>query len=488
MPDTADQSHQARPPSPIWRWGVRLLALACLGLSVYLMIVALSQAQHPPGCGPQSGCEKVLGSRWSSWLGIPVGALACGVYAGILMATFFLQPTATPRQRRAAWWALVVLAVMILGSVAWFMTLQLWVIQATCPYCLAAHAIGAVTALMVLAQAPIAATHPTTPTPRHPVRIAPLGAAGLAMIGLVGVGAIAAGQLLVPPPPPPGFTQQIRESQITTPNQLPATQPPAAEKPQGTPNPVVAPQPPEASVTTRAQPGPPAAPAIIPDGSAQASNPHTDPIPPSTQPETATPTTRQLSILDGKVTLRPHKLPMRGSPDAKVILVYLFDYTCPHCRKMHRYYEQALTRYGDQLAMIMMPVPLNPRCNPMMKHDKAMHRWACEYARLALGVWRTDPNAFAGFDTWLSKPYRPPPIESARQFAQDLVGAKALQAALADPWVKKQIARDIEIYRTAGSGYLPKTVAGNLVLTGSAQSVQQVYDVFEKKLGFPPTP
>jgi uncharacterized membrane protein len=136
-------------PSPARLWSIRLLALAGLGLSTYLLIASLS-ARGPVGCGAGSGCAAVLSSRWASVLGIPVGALAAIAHAALLILSF---PAASgpPARRRAAQLLASAVAVSILGAAAWFVILQFAVVRAICPYCMADHAIGALAAALVLA-------------------------------------------------------------------------------------------------------------------------------------------------------------------------------------------------------------------------------------------------------------------------------------------------------------------------------------------------
>lgn len=136
-------------PRPALLWSTRLLALAGLGLSSYLLIASLS-ARGPVGCGAGSGCAAVLSSRWASVLGIPVGALAAIAHAALLGLSF---PAASgpPARRRTAQLLASAVAVSILGAAAWFIILQLAVVRAICPYCMADHAIGGLAAALVLA-------------------------------------------------------------------------------------------------------------------------------------------------------------------------------------------------------------------------------------------------------------------------------------------------------------------------------------------------
>ena len=82
----------------------------------------------------------------------------------------------------------------------------------------------------------------------------------------------------------------------------------------------------------------------------------------------------------------------------------MFDYTCPHCRVLHRYMHQAHEHYGDQLAAVLICVPMNTSCNKHVKTTGSMHVNACIYARLAMAVWMRAPENFLEFHDWLMDP------------------------------------------------------------------------------------
>src|SRR5262249_48610012 len=100
------------------------------------------------GCGPGSGCEQVLASRWGGIGPIPTGALAGAAYAALLAC---LAAARKPRSTARAWAVAAVISVGILAAAAWFVVLQLAVIRAICPYCLADRALGAGAGVLVLA-------------------------------------------------------------------------------------------------------------------------------------------------------------------------------------------------------------------------------------------------------------------------------------------------------------------------------------------------
>lgn len=102
-----------------------------------------------PGCGPESDCDKVLQSRWSTWLSVPVAAPALIIYAGLLGVTVVVPRLDAAAQVRFVRW-LTAGAVVLIGAALWFVGLQLFVIGSFCRFCLAAHASGLVAGLLML--------------------------------------------------------------------------------------------------------------------------------------------------------------------------------------------------------------------------------------------------------------------------------------------------------------------------------------------------
>ena len=64
-----------------WVHPVRILLVSAAIITIYLALATLSQSGNVPGCGPDSGCDKVLNSKWAYWLGIPVSLPGLGLYA-----------------------------------------------------------------------------------------------------------------------------------------------------------------------------------------------------------------------------------------------------------------------------------------------------------------------------------------------------------------------------------------------------------------------
>jgi hypothetical protein len=156
---------------------------------------------------------------------------------------------------------------------------------------------------------------------------------------------------------------------------------------------------------------------------------------------------------------------------------------------MHGLLKQARERYGDQLAIVLLPMPLNPRCNKYVNTSRPEHEHACEFARLALAVWKTKPKAFASLHDWLFEQAEVPTPEAAKNYAAKLVGAAALESALADGDLDRRIEASGRVFSLSGEDrILPRLITGTSIAAGEPPSAQFLFDYLEKKLGLKPPP
>src|SRR5579863_5426117 len=72
---------------------------------------------------------------------------------------------------------------------------------------------------------------------------------------------------------------------------------------------------------------------------------------------------RLITVAAGEITLDIRQWPLLGKPDAKYVFIEMFDYTCPYCRATHQAVRGAMEHFGDNLAIIALPVPLDSACN-----------------------------------------------------------------------------------------------------------------------------
>lgn len=142
-------------------------------------------------------------------------------------------------------------------------------------------------------------------------------------------------------------------------------------------------------------------------------------------------------------------LPLLGRPDARVILVEFFDYTCPSCRRLAGHLKALKKKWPDTFGVIVLPSPLNRSCNPWLRDTIDDHQGACDLAKLSLAMWRAQPGKFPVFHEYLLElplPVTPQKVEAARRKADDLAGPVVIAAALEDAWVSERLQQNVSTY------------------------------------------
>ncbi len=409
---------------------MRVLALAALGTSLYLLTASISTTALA-GCGPDGGCDAVLATRWASWLGIPASAMSAALYIIMLAALWHIGPNASPRRRRIAWALLLPMAVTIELAALWFLALQLFAVGAFCIWCVTTHILGLFLAALIVLAAPIDWSERDEP-PLDPDDVSHRRqsfsvrqAAALCLPGLLGIIVLIAGQLLYSPP-----THRViaGDPTGTTPNGSPNT-----GTPTGTTN-------------------------------GQSAN------------------QRHYALPGGSVGLDPATLPIIGPAHAPHIVVLVMDYTCPHCRTLHGFLLQARERYGDAFAFIVLPVPMDADCNPEYTETDPPNVGACDYARIALAAYRVEPRHFETVDRWLLAPDTRPSVPDARAFLVQTVGEAAAQEALAKPWIEEQLAKNMRLYGLAKFRRLPVVLMPGGFIDGRPATAQQLWADLEEEM------
>lgn len=115
------------------------LSLCGLLINVLLLVWKLADpAAEIAGCGG-GGCGEVLASRWSQVFGLPVSALGVPVYVLLCAALLW-------RKYSIAAFGFAAIA----GSAVWFTFVQAVILRHFCPWCMAAHGVGGVIAVLGL--------------------------------------------------------------------------------------------------------------------------------------------------------------------------------------------------------------------------------------------------------------------------------------------------------------------------------------------------
>ncbi|MCC7406780.1 MAG: hypothetical protein IT442_01830 [Phycisphaeraceae bacterium] len=150
--------------------------------------------------------------------------------------------------------------------------------------------------------------------------------------------------------------------------------------------------------------------------------------------------------------IRPHEMPIYGSPDAEQFIFFWFDYTDLRSREQYQNLRAAMRRYGGRVAIVPLLFPISPDGNKFFMFQPIPQRNADAgmLARLAVAVWIAKPQDFASFHDWLLDAPACPSADQARRHAAELVGEQALQSAMADPRVYGIIARCVELKPPTG--------------------------------------
>ena len=194
---------------------------------------------------------------------------------------------------------------------------------------------------------------------------------------------------------------------------------------------------------------------------------------------------RKIEFNNGGKIYDRDSLPSIGSSKAPQVLVEYFDYQCASCRIMRGFLDSLIAKHPDQIALLVLPMPLDGACNHQLTSAESIHPGSCQLARVALAVWRVEPAKFPEIHRALFA--EPAPAEAeAMQLASALVSRERLQDALKDPWIDELLAADIEdwISFSSKTSQLPKVlIRGTRLLHGLPSGEADFIQVMERELG-----
>jgi uncharacterized membrane protein len=537
------------------RWTLRVLAWLAFLVAGYLAWHSIGGTSVAAcGVGDANSCDIVLNSSWGKWLGIPVAVfgLACYATLAALSVVLGIQNSQVIRWINTAF---VMLALLTAGASLWFIGVQLLAIGSICPFCMVTDvcgaAIGGVT-IWVLVQrfvfnetarnahnsaVGLAALRTALP-PSGTGRTAPPAAArSVPLVATRGAPAVTLGDAATSPSVPiacggaaallivlvtgqlvfPSKTFISQKSTLEQPMSLDGSD---SEQPAETvadssstaeshvalriPSEPVTGSGPVEGERDKAPPGQhedqvgdnnlfesetsEAASAAPNEASATNHLPANGNT--ATQPRRSS-GERIVEFLNGTLKLDVYKHALIGSPEAPHVMIEMVSYNCPHCREMHRMVEHGLARYGSQMAIIIMPIPLEMRCNRLVTDPKASHAGACSTARMALGIASIQPQSFKRFHDWLMADKEKPPRED-KVFVQayTMVDRTRLRALSNGPELTGQIKQYVELYARLASQArgnknfgLPVQVLGNHIMAGKTERESDLFEAWEKHLG-----
>jgi len=131
-----EPEHLASRRAVCWR-GPALIALAAVGVAISAYLTWVHFSGVPALCTDTGSCEQVQSSRFATVAGVPIALLGLGLYLSLLGLSLW-QPLAAGRAAPALV-PLALFALPLAGSLysAYLTFLELFVIRAICPWCVA---------------------------------------------------------------------------------------------------------------------------------------------------------------------------------------------------------------------------------------------------------------------------------------------------------------------------------------------------------------
>ncbi|MGI9516331.1 MAG: vitamin K epoxide reductase family protein [Pirellulaceae bacterium] len=442
-------------------------ALIALSVSIYLSYAALTSSEVA-GCsgGTLFDCSHVLHSKYSKWLGMPVSALAALTYLVMVSALAVTMYAKTDGMARRISWSVVAVCGLSAGLAAlWFIVVQVFLIQHLCKYCLTAHACGLLIAGAILWKRPLGF--------RATILFSGMAALGISVLIIA--------QLLASEPPkfeietfdmvapaetdntekddslfsPPGIEEDEEDSTIF---ESPLFESPIGMSTAGDSRPLVA------QLMTGMT------------ASWSTSMLSYDPLQEDEDEEAQEEEKRLVNINGGATQLDPAVWPLIGDPNARHIFVEMYDYACPHCRNTHRAIKGACDSLGEDLAIILLPVPLNTRCNDAISSTGSHFHESCELAKLAVACWLVDREQFEVFHHWLFEGTHCPNYATAKAKAMELMGQEEIEAELAKTTASRFVQAHVDLYKRVGRGNVPKLMFPTTSIVGEYTSTNSLVD------------
>lgn len=194
------------------------------------------------------------------------------------------------------------------------------------------------------------------------------------------------------------------------------------------------------------------------------------------------------SLLKGTLQIPKTEAPLLGSPDAPHVLAAFSDYSCTTCRAQHQALKELLVRKPGIFAIVLLPTPLDPACNPHVPPaTPGRSVESCPLAYLSLAIWKTAPDLFPGFHDYLMNAAQPPSLASARKELARI--APQLTLVVEEEWITVRIQANILAWHglSPQTSKLPKLIlSDDFILHGNPNSREKFFEVIEEH--FPGTP
>ncbi len=430
-------------------WMMFVCSSISVATSSYLAWASLTSSAVA-GCGGGSvfDCNHVLHSRWSTVLSVPVSVPAIGTH--LLVLSMLLSKCVSKRLDEWRWAAIGFAALSAALAALWFTAVQVFWLEHLCPYCLVAHACGLILAVTYIVN-----------RPAQGIGLKWIGtAAFVAVGGLIFVQGISAApqthELIDHSPPQEGVNAPTQDDALLF------EPPKSADSPQSSWNPLQL----QNEILKSAR----RLEALLHPQMGLTCELFADDDKPKV---------RSALILNS-IKLETAFWPLLCKPEAELVFVELFDYTCEHCQRTHKAIEGARQKLGDRLAIITLPVPLDAACNPSIKITDANHLESCLLAKLAIAVWSVEHDKFPEFHNYVFD--KKPNYAAALVKAKELVDSEKLSVTLAGTIPGEYVAKHIALYQRAGSGTIPKLMFPKTTSVGAIESADLIVKMVEQHL------
>lgn len=200
-------------------------------------------------------------------------------------------------------------------------------------------------------------------------------------------------------------------------------------------------------------------------------------LPPSDTP----PRNRPISLAGSRVRLDLNDWPILGPKSARYVLGFLFDYACISCRHNHRLLHQAVQDSKGLLAVVLIPCPTDPDCNPFAQRRGGTS--GCSFARLALTVWDRAPDRFAEFERRLLREPQLSGIDAAIQIAEEAVCNWKFDDGEARRRYFRKLGQAIGLHRSSGIEAVPVLLLPRATVSGEIPTLDELLKLLEKELG-----
>jgi predicted DsbA family dithiol-disulfide isomerase len=235
-------------------------------------------------------------------------------------------------------------------------------------------------------------------------------------------------------------------------------------------------------VTTKESPATDSLPTMLPTAAATGKLPSDEA--PISQPPTDK--SRKLILFQGQLELDLFGHPFVGNSEAEHVFIKIFDYTCPDCHRVHQQLERYIQECKLSVAIVLMPVPMNRRCNPHVKKTGSRQTEACEYAKLALGVYQADATKYEQFHKWMMRGEFAPSLADSVKYAQNLVGRERFRAAVKEASVIRRRDDYIQLFKSCGATVIPILIVNDKLIIGSAHDYAKLANALDKILAKEP--